>query len=232
MKKNFTESLDSRLLKYSVASAAVLSLTGVAIAQVSGVSDNINLTGNGNSYQITFNNIPKFTIKIQSPGSGGLLLSSSKASFIPESANKYVKALNSNSIVSGGKQFSHNASTKNFFILSSSNFPGKGDKYIGVRFKLTDGIHYGWIKVNVSSNGQSVTIISHAYNTTAGNSITANGVLPVELTTFTANNLGDKVELNWNTATEVNNYGFEIQRSAVSSQKSDVGSKSSIANNQ
>ncbi len=42
--------------------------------------------------------------------------------------------------------------------------------------------------------------------------------LPVELTTFTANNLGDKEELYWHTATEMNNFGFEIQRSEVSGQ--------------
>ncbi len=35
--------------------------------------------------------------------------------------------------------------------------------------------------------------------------------LPVELTSFTANYSNSKVLLNWNTATEVNNYGFEIQ---------------------
>ena len=54
--------------------------------------------------------------------------------------------------------------------------------------------------------------------------------LPVELTTFTGVNLGNKIELQWNTATEVNNYGFEIQRSKVSSQKSDIGNQSAIAN--
>jgi hypothetical protein len=37
--------------------------------------------------------------------------------------------------------------------------------------------------------------------------------LPVELSSFTANALGGtKAELNWATATEVNNYGFEIER--------------------
>jgi hypothetical protein len=36
--------------------------------------------------------------------------------------------------------------------------------------------------------------------------------LPVELTSWTASVSGNNVELNWNTATEVNNYGFEIQR--------------------
>ncbi len=36
--------------------------------------------------------------------------------------------------------------------------------------------------------------------------------LPVELSTFTATSTGSTVKLNWNTATEVNNYGFEILR--------------------
>jgi len=38
------------------------------------------------------------------------------------------------------------------------------------------------------------------------------GALPVELTTFTSELHGNIVELNWTTATEVNNYGFEVQR--------------------
>ena len=41
------------------------------------------------------------------------------------------------------------------------------------------------------------------------------GVLPVELTSFTANLSGGNVELRWVTATEVNNYGFEIEHSSV-----------------
>ena len=36
--------------------------------------------------------------------------------------------------------------------------------------------------------------------------------LPVELSTITADCSGSNVELNWRTETEVNNYGFEIQR--------------------
>jgi len=40
-------------------------------------------------------------------------------------------------------------------------------------------------------------------------------VLPVELYTFTAKLNGKEVELEWSTATEVNNYGFEIERAIV-----------------
>ena len=39
-----------------------------------------------------------------------------------------------------------------------------------------------------------------------------NGDLPVELTAFTANINQNVINLKWNTATEVNNYGFEVER--------------------
>jgi hypothetical protein len=48
----------------------------------------------------------------------------------------------------------------------------------------------------------------------------SNEALPVELTSFTASTEKNGVTLNWKTATETNNYGFEIQRSVVSSQQS------------
>ena len=40
------------------------------------------------------------------------------------------------------------------------------------------------------------------------------GIVPVELTSFTASTNGNSVTLNWTTATELNNSGFEIQRSS------------------
>ena len=42
----------------------------------------------------------------------------------------------------------------------------------------------------------------------------SNDALPVELTSFSASVNGNSVRLTWNTATEVNNYGFEIERSS------------------
>jgi hypothetical protein len=38
--------------------------------------------------------------------------------------------------------------------------------------------------------------------------------IPVELTSFAANAVRDEVELNWRTATETNNQGFEIERAS------------------
>lgn len=43
--------------------------------------------------------------------------------------------------------------------------------------------------------------------------------LPVELVSFTAKTIKNTVTLKWNTATEVNNYGFEIQKLKVKSEK-------------
>lgn len=40
--------------------------------------------------------------------------------------------------------------------------------------------------------------------------------IPVELTSFTASSVGTDVHLNWVTASEVNNHGFEIQRNSGS----------------
>jgi hypothetical protein len=40
--------------------------------------------------------------------------------------------------------------------------------------------------------------------------------LPVELSSFSAAVIGKDVKLSWNTATEINNYGFEIERSVIS----------------
>jgi hypothetical protein len=42
--------------------------------------------------------------------------------------------------------------------------------------------------------------------------VRADGILPVELTAFTAGSNGTTVSLQWRTATEVNNHGFEIEK--------------------
>jgi hypothetical protein len=45
-------------------------------------------------------------------------------------------------------------------------------------------------------------------------------IVPVELSSFTAENINDEVVLRWQTATETNNQGFEIERSQKSNVKS------------
>jgi hypothetical protein len=59
--------------------------------------------------------------------------------------------------------------------------------------------------IYASANMQYISLVDYA-------------TIPVELTSFTANVSGSSVVLNWATATEVNNQGFEILRSAQNDQ--------------
>ena len=58
-------------------------------------------------------------------------------------------------------------------------------------------------------------------NAGIGEGVSAVGALPVELTTFTATVTIDNIQLNWTTATEVNNYGFEILRQSAKGEQND-----------
>jgi hypothetical protein len=60
--------------------------------------------------------------------------------------------------------------------------------------------------------GSSVSFSS--VETALGLASIKNGVFPVELTSFTAHRKEDAVALRWNTATEIDNYGFAVERAA------------------
>jgi hypothetical protein len=65
------------------------------------------------------------------------------------------------------------------------------------------------------SSPYDVDIDGHSRHTTPymGADENLTSPLPVELTSFTAIAKGNRVELQWNTATELNNYGFDVERS-------------------
>ncbi|MDP3148412.1 MAG: T9SS type A sorting domain-containing protein [Ignavibacteria bacterium] len=95
-------------------------------------------------------------------------------------------------------------------ILSSNS----GALQLGVR---SDGTYY--------FNGDIAEVILYNTNLSALDRSTVehylasrygitSGALPVELTSFTANFVDGKVSLNWQTATEVKNYGFEVERTS------------------
>jgi len=93
-------------------------------------------------------------------------------------------------------------------------------------FKSSDGTDNSWNNVGgtvtAASNFVELTGINDFSYWTLGD---VNNALPVELNSFTAKAVDSKVTLNWRTATEVNNYGFEIERT-VGSPQSSVGSQS------
>jgi hypothetical protein len=65
-----------------------------------------------------------------------------------------------------------------------------------------------------------VLFISYNLYAGIGTGYSGVGSLPVELTNFSATVRSGNTEIRWVTATEKNNYGFEVQRSAVSEQHS------------
>ena len=62
-------------------------------------------------------------------------------------------------------------------------------------------------KVTMEGLNANVDLATIAFNDNG-----MNFPLPVEFTSFTASVIGKDVKLNWQTSTEVNNYGFEIER--------------------
>jgi hypothetical protein len=83
------------------------------------------------------------------------------------------------------------------------------------------------ITLNTTNNTASISGINSFSDWTLGE----DGALPVELTSFSATTTGSTVRLNWNTATEINNYGFEIERMLnVRGQTSDSWEKIGFVN--
>ena len=92
---------------------------------------------------------------------------------------------------------------------------------------LTAALANGWFAIGISSrdNSASYYITFDGWNETnpPNLKIIYEYIVPVELTSFTANVSSNTVNLNWNTATELNNSGFEIQRKSANSQFEQVG---------
>jgi len=65
---------------------------------------------------------------------------------------------------------------------------------------------------DLSSSALNGTLYNFALSGSSSNWVVSDAPLPVELNNFTAKVDKKEVELMWETATEVNNYGFEIQR--------------------
>ncbi len=61
------------------------------------------------------------------------------------------------------------------------------------------------------------------YAASLNNAITVSGVVPVELTSFAATGTKNGMQLKWETATETNNLGFDIERSSDNSVFNKIG---------
>ena len=82
-----------------------------------------------------------------------------------------------------------------------------------------NGLNVNWSEgLAIDNANQKLFVADLNNNRVLG--FTASSALPVELTSFTATLKNNVAELQWKTATERNNYGFEVERSIVSNLKS------------
>ena len=94
------------------------------------------------------------------------------------------------------------------------NWRGGNDAFVGLKF-IADRAgaattHYGWVRVSATTDGRIVCVHEFAYESTPDAPIEG-GAVPVELVAFDAQVDGDHVVLNWETSSETNNAGFEVQ---------------------
>ena len=77
----------------------------------------------------------------------------------------------------------------------------------------------------------SLTIKTIALPVTTFGQHTIDNPLPVELSSFSATTIGSTIKLSWQTATEINNFGFEVERkSNVNGQTSEGWTKLGFVN--
>jgi len=77
--------------------------------------------------------------------------------------------------------------------------------------------------IEVGSGANISADVITVNGTFSGNGTFNHGSLPVELVSFIANSVKDQIILNWKTATELNNSGFEVQREVVDAVWKGVG---------
>jgi len=90
--------------------------------------------------------------------------------------------------------------------------------------KMTPGVTQGNFNLGYFVTDAALDFTDPTYySLSENNPITVAGVVPVELTSFSALGMRDGVQLNWETATEINNQRFEIERSIDSQNFTIVG---------
>lgn len=108
------------------------------------------------------------------------------------------------------------------FNYDESELNGIGEADLAM-FSSPDGETWTPMIGSVDESANTVTVggINSFERITLGDG--SNPPLPVELASFTASSVEGKVNLSWETATEVNNYGFEIERKSDGTEFEVVG---------
>ncbi len=76
-----------------------------------------------------------------------------------------------NGFLIGAKRTLNTTSTTS--TISIGQFPGVGDKFLGVKFTIGTSTHYGWLRLDMSANADSITVKDFAYQATPNAAILA-----------------------------------------------------------
>jgi len=66
----------------------------------------------------------------------------------------------------------------------AGQFNGMGDKYLGIKISSNTSNHLGWIKLNCSTNNDSLSVLSCGYNSIPDESITAGQTIITGLSSY------------------------------------------------
>ena len=191
-----SETVDHRAKLYSIAAVAasvsVLALAQPAEAEVVITNTNIPITGKGISIDLNHDGVNDVKFKFHSnPGASNLVSYLSGKGVVGNALvvnGHYASALMRSAKIGPSAHFG-GTSAKSFLMEEKScSFSGcklEGDwggnhpnRFIGVKFKIKGATHYGWIRVNLTSNKVtgdviSGTITEYGYETIANKVVLA-----------------------------------------------------------
>ena len=120
--------------------------------------------------------------------------------------------------------------TAYIYSNESSSFTTGWHSWVPVSSILTDlqgSLSQGWFACGMDSRDNNTTYYIEFDGWAETNipylEVIYQYVVPVELTSFTANVAKDEVELNWSTATETNNQGFQVEKLNASGTFEQIG---------
>jgi hypothetical protein len=197
MKKNNTK-IAKRLSQYS---SFALAMAGVSEADGQVVYTDVDpdFSGTvGTSFNIDFNNDGVIELYLENYSSNGNTLLYA----YPENSNgllgsifptypsvAFPYALDSGNNISSGAtgdftdSYYFNILNINTPNANIGNWIGVSDKFLGVRFEIGNNIHYGWVRLDVTTNGD-YTVKDFAYEAIPGVGIQAGEGLSIESRDF------------------------------------------------
>lgn len=219
--------MDFKILGGTLNNASTLTNSGIFSSTSGGtLNNNATLINNG-----TISNLVTFNNNNLLKGSGGL----NQGAFTNPVGSTFAPGLSpgcytiQSSFTNNGTleiEIDGTTACSNFdrvTVLGTANRGGT----LSLIFGFTPSVGQSFqIMTGVSFTGSFSNIIVQPNNiavTENNGIITVNGILPVELLDFSAKKLGEKVQLQWQTASEKNNKGFAVERSSDARQFHSIG---------